>query len=385
MTVTGARVLGDRYELGDLVGTGGMADVFRATDPVLDRVVAIKLLRSSSSSDGEERARFAAEARTLAALDHPGLVTLLDAGILDEHPYLVMQLIDGPSLAHVIRTSGPLDPARVAALGGQIAEALAYAHQSGVVHRDVKPGNILIAAGDRALLTDFGIARLLGDDAGHTRTGDTIGSPAYLSPEQVRGTPLTQAVDVYSLGLVLLESLTGNRAYPGTPVEAAIARLSAAPAIPTSLNADWRELLVAMTLDDPAERPSALEVAATLNSSFTAVPVAEPVLDLDAETGAFDLSSQTGALDLAARTGAVDAGEDTVVGFAHGRAPRRWSGRVWLASAALLVGLVVVFVLAGLRPDAETQQPVAEIPSGVPERMQEPLQNLHDAVDGAQQ
>ncbi len=388
MTVTGARVLGDRYLLGDLIGTGGMANVYRATDPVLDRTVAIKLLRSSSSSDGEERARFASEARTLAALSHPGLVTLLDAGILDEHPYLVMELIDGPSLAQAIRINGPMDPVRVASLGGQVAEALAYAHQSGVVHRDVKPGNILIAPDDRALLTDFGIARLLGDDAHHTKTGDTIGSPAYLSPEQVRGDPFSEAVDVYSLGLVLLEALSGVRAYPGTPVEAAVARLSAAPAIPTSLNPDWRDLLMQMTRRDPADRPTALEVAATLNSAFTAVPVAEPVTDLDAETGAFDLSEQTGRIEL------TDAGRDqeedaeyTVVGLPlKSAAPRRWSGIVWLVSAALLVGLLVVFVaVGGLRPDNGTDQPRTEIPSGVPDRMQEPLQDLHDAVEGGQQ
>lgn len=379
MTVTGARVLGDRYQLGAVVGSGGMADVYRATDPVLDRVVAIKLLRSSSS-EGEERARFAAEARTLAALDHPGLVTLLDAGILDEHPYLVMQFVDGPSLSQVIRTGGPLAPARVAAIGGQIAEALAYAHENGVVHRDVKPGNILIANDERALLTDFGIARLVGDTAGQTKTGDTIGSPAYLSPEQVQGHPFTVAVDIYSLGLVLLESLTGTRAYPGTPVEAALARLHAAPAIPTSLNADWRDLLDQMTRTDPAERPTALEVAATLNSAFTAEPLAQPVTDLDAETGAFDLSEMTGSV------GPV-AADHTIVGIPLPDRPRRrltrGPGTAWLVSAVLLIGLLLVVVLGGLRNDTGTDQPPAEIPAGVPERLQEPLQDLHDAVEAA--
>lgn len=369
MTLAGTRVLGDRYQLGDLVGSGGMADVYRATDPVLDRIVAVKLLRSSSSPYGDERVRFAAEARTLAALDHPGLVTLLDAGILDEHPYLVMQFVDGPSLSQVIRAAGPLDPARVAGIGGQIAEALAYAHRQGVVHRDVKPGNILVAAHDRALLTDFGIARLVGDTAGQTKTGDTIGSPAYLSPEQVSGDPFTEAVDVYSLGLVLLEGLTGQRAYSGTPVEAALARLAAAPAIPTSLNADWRDLLGQMTRRDPAERPTALEVAATLNSAFTAEPLAERVIDLDAETGAFDISEA----------------ERTVVGIpVPERRRRRGSGTVWLVSAALLVGLLVLVVaLGGLRAGNGLDQPAGEVPAGVPERLQGPLQDLHDAVEAA--
>ena len=265
MTVTDARVLGGRYALGSLVGSGGMAYVYRATDNRLSRAVAVKVLRSSSSDDGE-RGRFRAEARTLASLNHPGLVTLLDAGTCDEHPYLVMELVEGPSLSQALRDGGPLDPERVALIGAQIAGGLAYAHQRGVIHRDVKPGNILLARDDRALLADFGIARLLEDDAGHTRTGDTIGSPAYLSPEQVSGDPPSAAVDVYALGLVLLESLTGVRAYVGTPVEAALARLSAAPAIPPSLSVGWRDLLAAMTSREPDRRPSADEVATTLGS-----------------------------------------------------------------------------------------------------------------------
>lgn len=385
MTVTGVRVLGDRYELGEIVGTGGMADVYRATDRVLTRTVAIKMLRSTSADQGE-RDRFATEARTLAVLNHPGLVMLLDAGIRDEHPYLVMELVDGPSLSRAIKESGPLDPVRVASLGAQIAEALAYAHQRGVVHRDVKPGNILVTADDRALLADFGIAKLLAETSHHTKTGETIGSPAYLSPEQVNGEPLTEAVDVYSLGLVLLEALTGQRAYPGTPVEAAIARLSAAPAIPTSLDAGWRDLLEWMTKRDAADRPSAGEVAAALSSTVHSAPQRAATSDAEVPTGAFDLAAATGAQ----ATGPVDTGsleipaaaEQTVVGHpVDGASPRR---RLPLlgAAAVLVVALALLGTFALLQPGASPEPVVSEVPASIPDRMQQPLQDLHDAVEG---
>lgn len=350
MTVTGARVLGDRYELGGLLGSGGMADVFRATDRVLARTVAIKMLRSSSANDSD-RARFTAEARTLAGLNHPGLVTLLDAGITDEHPYLVMELVEGPSLSEAIRDVGPMDPVRVASLGAQVADALAYAHQNGVVHRDVKPGNILLGDEDRALLSDFGIARLLADDEHNTGTGETIGSPAYLSPEQVNGIPPTEAVDVYSLGLVLLEAITATRAYPGTPVEAAVARLSAAPAIPTSLDAGWRDLLMQMTQRDPADRPTALEVATTLNSRFGAVSRIEPVVDSDADAAA------------------------TLVhpaGHAYIPVGTRRLRTAWLVAVGLLVVLVLIGGAVALLRDPSPGTPAQEVPARVPDRTPQP-------------
>lgn len=373
--VTGSRILGGRYELAELVGSGGMADVFRAADNVLGRSVAVKVLRSDGGG-AEERERFTTEAHTLATLNHPGLVTLFDAGIDAEHPYLVMEYVEGASLAQLIREGGPLDPALTAALVGQVADALAYAHRQGVVHRDVKPGNILVAEEQRALLTDFGIARLLVAGAHHTRTGETIGSPAYLSPEQVSGEPLTEAVDVYSLGLVLLEALTGRRAYPGTPLEAAVARLSAAPAIPTSLNADWRELLSRMTRRDPAERPTAVEVAATLNSSFEEAVRTSPVVALDADTGAFEVAGIVGA---------SDGHEPTVVGLPlrQDRPSRTWSGVLWVASAVALGALLVALVLAGRNTPEPVDRPPQEIPAEVPEPARAPLENLHRAVEEA--
>ncbi|MFL6159564.1 MAG: serine/threonine-protein kinase [Marmoricola sp.] len=266
------RTLVGRYDLEHLVGSGGTADVYQASDRVLGRKVAVKVLRSTSTSDAD-RARFAAEARLLASLNHPGLVTVLDAGIHHGCPFLVMELIEGPTLGQLIADGGAIDQSRVSAAGVQLAGALAYAHARGVVHRDVKPGNIL-CTDDSVVLTDFGIARIVADATHHTRTGETIGSPAYLSPEQVSGDPLTTAVDVYSLGLVLLEALTGQRAYAGSPIEAAVARLTAAPDIPISLGARWTRLLTAMTQLDPARRPTAADVVVELGGTAPVVPAA---------------------------------------------------------------------------------------------------------------
>src|SRR5829696_6333993 len=201
MTADQPQVLDDRYALDELIGRGGMADVYRGTDRVLLRPVAVKLLREVAEE--EHRDRFIEEARTLASLSHPNLVTLLDAGILVGRPYLVMELASGRTLSACI-SDGPIDADRMVGIGRQLADALAYAHARGVVHRDVKPSNVLVCDGDRVLLADFGIARLIGDAQHHTRSGDTIGSPAYLAPEQAAREPLTPAADIFSLGLVLL-------------------------------------------------------------------------------------------------------------------------------------------------------------------------------------
>ena len=263
------RPLAGRFDLGAVLGRGGMAEVHRAHDRVLHREVAVKLLRETAGNQ-RDRDRFTSEARTLASLSHPGLVMLLDVGTAEDRPFLVMELVEGPTLASEIG-NGPIDPALVTRVGRQLAEALAYAHAAGVVHRDVKPGNVLLGENHRAKLADFGIARLVGDTVRHTQTGTTIGTAAYLSPEQVQGRDVTGAADVYALGLVLIEALTAERAYPGAPTEAALARLHRDPDVPEHLV--HRALLVAMTQRDPDARPSAAEVA----NGLTRLPRGWPV------------------------------------------------------------------------------------------------------------
>ncbi|GAC1445761.1 MAG: serine/threonine-protein kinase [Mycobacteriales bacterium] len=253
-----------RYVLGPALGTGGMARVHRATDTVLGRPVAVKIFRIDSGVGDAQRVQ--EEGRTLAALNHPGLVGVFDAGVISgpegASPYLVMELVDGPTLAQCC-LGGSLAAGEVAQLGAQLADALAHVHDRGFVHRDVKPANILLDPTGRAKLADFGIARLV-DSAHQTATGLTIGTAPYLSPEQVTGTFVGPATDVYALGLVLLECLTGQREYSGAGVEAALARLHRPPHVPVSLSEPWPRLLAAMTDPDPQQRPTAAEVATAL-------------------------------------------------------------------------------------------------------------------------
>ncbi len=355
-------MLGARYELGTLLGRGGMADVYRATDRVLKREVAVKVLRLTTAEESD-RVRFEAEGRTLARLSHPGLVTVLDVGADHDRAFLVMELVTGGTLARSIG-AGPVDPETVAAVGLQTAHALAYAHDQGVVHRDVKPANVLLDQRGRVKLADFGIARLIGDTVRHTRTGTAVGTAAYLSPEQVRGVEVTGAADVYALGLVLLEALTGERAYPGSPTEAALARLHAPPPIPEHLPAWWRDLVRAMTDLDPALRPTATQVAERLAVGG----------------GDDDAAGRTAVLSQPVPLDRPGAGAGAVARVRERLAATDTAQRgVALAIAALVLLIVIAALASGSGSDApEPGGP----PSGVPTDLQDPLQDLHDAVEG---
>lgn len=277
-------LLDDRYRLEDVLGQGGMATVYRAHDLVLDRDVAVKLF-PPVADDADDLLRHQSEMRVLAQLSHPGLVTLHDAGAAFtggpmRQTYLVMELVDGPTLADRL-TEGPLSPQHTARLGRQVAEALAVVHAADVVHRDVKPANVLLVDRDRLAesagedpsvvvttgpivkLADFGIARL-SDGARLTVTGTTLGTATYLSPEQAAGTAVGPPTDVYALGLVLLECLTGRKSFTGTMVEVAAARLNTAPVVPTEFGPEWVVVLQGMTRMRPEERLTAAEVAARL-------------------------------------------------------------------------------------------------------------------------
>jgi serine/threonine protein kinase len=250
-------LLSRRYRIGALVGSGGMADVFRAYDLKLERPVAIK--RFAPTSSAVDRRRFEDEARLLAGLSHPGLVTVYDAGQHGDCRYLVMRLVDGPSLHVALDRERPTVD-EVVALANRLLPTLAYVHARGIVHRDIKPSNILVDLEGDAYLADFGLARLTDADS-ITRSGDIVGTAAYLAPEQVRGQKATPVSDVYALGLVLLQCLSGHQEFQGAQAEAALARLTRDPVIPDWLPGPLATLLAEMTCADPARRPSSAQCA----------------------------------------------------------------------------------------------------------------------------
>ena len=201
--------LGDRYEIRSLLGQGGMADVYAAHDTVLGRTVAVKVLRGSLTTEPRALARFHQEAEAAAALSHPNIVSLFDIGTEDGVPFIVMELVPGETLSEVIWREAPLPPERAAEIGEAVADALAFAHAAGIVHRDVKPGNIMLTPWGHVKVLDFGIARAL-SRARLTTSMELRGTAEYLSPEQASGRELDGRSDIYSLGAVLFEMLTGR-------------------------------------------------------------------------------------------------------------------------------------------------------------------------------
>jgi serine/threonine protein kinase len=326
------KTIAGRYALLTHIGNGGSADVWQARDTVLQRDVAIKRYSPSHSMDD----KMARELGALSSLDHPGIVRLYDAGIEDERPYLVVELVEGPTLKERLKY-GPLTLEQARLLGRDVAEALAHAHEHDLVHQDVTPNNILLEESGtrcRARLTDFGICtppRRQSDDGGAMAT-----TSGYTSVEQLLGGPISSACDVHALGLVLLEALTGHKEFDGSPLAAAVARVRRQPAIPAELPSPWPQLLSAMTARDPAKRPSAATVAAYLDA-YQAIDLPP----LDGSPTAQQVASEVRELALA--------------GFVK-RHPR-----VAVTVAAALLGFAVSWPLKTAAPS----EPQAEVIPGV--------------------
>ncbi|MFN2518207.1 MAG: serine/threonine-protein kinase [Jatrophihabitantaceae bacterium] len=394
-------LLGGRYRVIARIGAGAMAEVFRAHDQLLARDVAVKVFRtppvSADTASGAQRQEI--ELHALARLNHPNLITLFDGSINgSEGPtFLVMELIEGPCLSARIADAALSEP-EAREVGIQIADALAYVHAEGMVHRDVKPANILLGTdptvGDhkvRARLSDFGIVRLLGSER-MTAADFTLGTASYLAPEQARGSNVGPVADVYSLGLVLIEALTGVRSFDLPALEALMARLSRGPEIPADLAPPWPGLLTAMTASDPRARPTAAQVAQILRDSRTTTapfPLAAGVLPPAAASaglmGAAGLVTGVNPWEPTDRPNVADAPTVGLAALAASAGtrppmvgdpweptdrPRRATGRRWLIAAVLAaaalaaVALAVVGLLA-LQP-ASRSTPPADPRPGAP-------------------
>ena len=248
--------LSDRYVLTERLAAGGMGEVWAATDTVLDRTVAVKLLNPALSQQSGFLARFRAEARCSAALQHPNIITMLDYGEDDGAAFLVMELVSGQPLSQIIAERAPLPTPETVSILTQAANALEAAHQGGIVHRDVKPANIMVTADGIAKLTDFGISRLVGT-APLTQTGEILGTAQYLSPEQSLGQSATARSDIYALGVVGYEMLTARRPFDAeTLVATALAHVNQPPPLlPDTVPAEIRDVIGAALAKDPAGRP----------------------------------------------------------------------------------------------------------------------------------
>lgn len=248
--------LGGRYKLTDRIAIGGMGEVWKARDQVLGRLVAIKILKEEYTGNEGFLTRFRVEARHTALLNHAGIAGVFDYGEEEGSAYLVMELVPGPPLSTIIERDRKLDVDRTLSLIAQTARALAAAHEHGLVHRDVKPGNILVTPSGKVKITDFGIARLA-DQVPLTATGQVMGTAQYLAPEQATGQTATGSSDIYALGVIGYELLAGRRPFTGeSQIAIALAQVNdAPPPLPETIPAPVRQLIMSMLAKDPAERP----------------------------------------------------------------------------------------------------------------------------------
>jgi serine/threonine protein kinase len=367
-------VVADRYGLIAMLGRGGTAEVWRAEDRALGRQVALKLVTVPTD---DSAARAGEEARLLAKLNHPGLVPVYDAGSDDRgRPWVVMELVEGETLADTLRR-GPVPSRRAAVIGRSVALALGYVHSQGLVHRDVKPANVLVGLDERVRLTDFGIARLV-DSARVTSTGMMVGTASYLAPEQVTGESVGPPADVYALGLLLLECLTGAREYAGSTVEVALARLHRQPVIPQSLEAGWPGLLAAMTARDPAARPRppavADELAAIASGGEATTVLAAAAAPAPDRTQVF---ARTAAVPEPRYDPPAAAPRPAAVPVRRGPSPWVYALLLLALGVAVIGGLLYADARGGITPGQ-----LEEVDRDLPDELERDLQRLRDAVDG---
>ncbi|GAA1335964.1 protein kinase domain-containing protein [Arthrobacter roseus] len=401
MRPTTGITLGGRYQLTDRIAIGGMGEVWKAKDQVLGRVVAIKILKEEYTGDPGFLNRFRAEARHTALLSHPGIANVFDYGEEEGSGYLVMELVPGQPLSAIIERDRTLSPERTLSVIGQTSAALSAAHEQGLVHRDVKPGNLLIMPDGKVKITDFGIARIA-DQVPLTQTGQVMGTAQYLAPEQATGQQATGSSDIYALGIIGYEVLAGRRPFSGeSQIAIALAQVNdTPPPLPTSVPAPVRALVMSMLAKDPADRPANADaltraVSAIQRGDIRAAEVAVPGMLLftgdDDATTAVPLTPEdstqaisrpsTSALPTVAGAGAGAAAaantgdvaaqrewnteeefDEEPVAERRGRSP--WT--LPLIALLLLIILTVAgfFVVQGLSPaDDESTSPSSSAPA----------------------
>ena len=290
--MTQPRLLGGRYELDGIVGRGGMAEVFRARDIRLDRIVGVKTLRDDLARDQTFQARFRREAQSAASLNHPSIVAVYDTGedMMGQTPvpYIVMEFVDGRTLRDLLRDDRRLLPERAAEITDGVLRALDYSHRHGIVHRDIKPGNVMLTRDGQVKVMDFGIARAVSDaQATMTQTAQVIGTAQYLSPEQARGERVDARSDLYSAGCLLYELLVGRPPFTGdSPVAIAYQHVREDPVPPSRIDPevpDWADAIVLKAMmKDPADRyQSAGDMRNDLQRALSGAPVAAPMMHPD--------------------------------------------------------------------------------------------------------
>jgi len=364
------RVLAGRYEIASLLGQGGMARVFQGTDRVLDRTVAIKVLSPQFADDDQFVARFRREAQAAAGLNHPNIVGVYDTGDQGDVHFIVMEYVEGRTLRDVIRGDGPLLPERAAEIGEAVARALSSAHQAGLVHRDIKPGNIMLTREGEVKVMDFGIARTSTGDT-LTQTAAILGTASYLSPEQAQGLSVDTRSDIYSLGCVLYEMLTGRAPFIGdSPVAIAYMHVKEDPVPPSRLNQDVPPTLDSVVLKCMAKNPanryeSAEELRADLERARRGLPTLAMPLMADATEV---VTRPVGAGETAVMTGVPpDEQEDR---------RRGWLIALGVILALAALGLAAFFLVRALLP------PPTEL-VGVPNVVGDPEDDAVDTLEGA--